>query len=57
MIYVSFFPLQTPIYLEFLTLTRYEFKYFVLMLLGLEELENFQSCKICVRLFSRSQWP
>ena len=31
-------------------------RYFVLMLLGLEELENFHSCKMCVRLFSRSQW-
>ena len=29
------------------------YRYFVLILLGLEELENFQSCKICVRLFSR----
>ena len=26
------------------------------MLLGLVELENFHSCKMCVRLFSRSQW-
>ena len=25
MIYVSFFPLQIPIYFEFLALTRYEF--------------------------------
>ncbi len=33
------------------------YRYFVLMLLGLEELENFHSCKIYVRLFSRSQWP
>ena len=31
-------------------------RYFVLMLLGLEELENIRSCKMCVRLFSRSQW-
>ncbi len=30
---------------------------FVLMLLGLEELEKTRSCKMCVRLFSRSQWP
>ena len=30
---------------------------FVLMLLGLEELEKTRSCEICVRLFSRSQWP
>ena len=30
---------------------------FVMMLLGLEELEKTHSCEICVRLFSRSQWP
>ena len=29
---------------------------FVLMLLGLEKLEKTRSCKMCVRLFSRSQW-
>ena len=31
-------------------------RHFVLMLLGLEELENFHTCQICVRLYSRSQW-
>ena len=30
-------------------------RYFVLMLLDLEELENGHSCIICVRLFGRSQ--
>ena len=27
-----------------------------MVLLGLEELEKLHSCKMCVRLFSRSQW-
>ena len=31
-------------------------RYFVLMLLGLEELENIRSCKCVCVLFSRSQW-